>query len=164
MTSYLNQALTRVAGMLEEAVPGSKAVPYFYYAQSQFPYFTMRVAAYAPHIDSEQLEYRPYVLIIRYVMAHLTDPPNGSAEQLMYENLPVIESFFAQRLGLQDTAHPEPLDEPGGNWALDTTGTYITLSQGLTEFPSVPGIPAQIQIGSEFHLHLSFSIDVDQIY
>ena len=155
--SYLTDGMIRVAAGLEEAIPGSVAVPRYYYAQSKLPYMTMRIAAYAPFIDSEQIEFRPYVCIIRYVMGHVTDMP-ANAEVLMYQNIPIIESWYAQHNMLQSTAYPEPFGY------LDPTGVYCTLSQGLTEFPPVAGIGAYQQIGSEFHLRLSFSIDVPQLY
>ncbi len=155
--SYLSDGMVRVAAGLMEAIPGSFAVPRYYYAQSIVPYFTMRLAPYAPFIDSEEIEFRPYVCIIRYVLGHVTNIPDN-AETIMYENIPVVESWFAQHLMLQSTAYPDPFGY------LDPTGVYCTLSQGTTDFPPLPGIPALVQIGSEFHLRLSFSINVPQLY
>lgn len=158
MTSYLNEGLNRVAAILEEEIPGSTAKPFFFYTQTTFPYFTMRISAYKPFIDSEQLEYRPYVCIVRYVMDHVTGNTQGQNETEMYENIPVIESAFAKRNQLESGLFPTAMD------GLDPTGVYCNLSQGLVEFPEAIGIGAQKQIGSEFHLHLSFAVDADQDY
>lgn len=155
--SYLTEALERVAAMLEEAVPNSHAEPRWYYAQSKFPYFRMRIAPYKPEIDSEQIEYREYVLVIQYVVGNVTSLASG-VETTMYENVPIIESFFAQRLQLQCQKFPEPMD------SLDVRGNYLTLSTGLMQFPVVSGIPAQEETGCEFRTHLSFAVNVDQLF
>lgn len=152
---YLNMLLERLVAAETRAVSPvthADAVPYFFYHQTSFPYFTNRIGDHSPEDGSPaDLQTRSYTLIARLVVAHLSSGYEGENEALLYRLIPLIENEFASdRWMLDDSGEAIP--------ELSAVGVTFQRSRGLTVFSNT-GIEA-VQVGTEFTLTVEFAIDL----
>jgi hypothetical protein len=87
------------------------AVPYFYHVQESFPYFTNRIADNRITDDgSEDVDLDNPLVIMRFVVAHLTEGYRGEPEGKLYTWLPTIKTYFNEHMWLQSAAYPDRMD------------------------------------------------------
>ena len=136
MASYLNELLSRVAALQIEAMASinvsADAKPYFYHTNEGFPYFTNRVAdGLVGDTGSQEFDANSPLVIMRLVVAHLTEGYKGEPEYRLYEWLPVVKSYIQERSEwLQSAAYPARFENlqsarivnGGGFRALENTG------------------------------------------
>jgi hypothetical protein len=120
MATYLTELLNRVVALQKEAMTSigisADAVPYFWHAQESFPYFTNRIADLSVSGDgSEDIDFNQPTVIMRLVVAHISEGYRGQAEQKLYEYLPVVKTYIQQR----------------SNWLQTDAGLYVTRMDGL---------------------------------
>src|SRR6185436_14029235 len=99
MPTYETELLERLCTLELEAmasigVTKCDAKPYFIHAQDRFTYFTNRIASNPRGNDgSEDLDLNNPLVIIRFVVAHLTEGGRGQPESKLYEWGPVVSSY-----------------------------------------------------------------------
>lgn len=163
MVSYLNDLLNRAVAIEKAAflsLPTPRridAVPRFYHVQEATPYITNRITGLPiDHSDNSESEEFPQPrLILRCVVGHITGAYKGENEENVYEWIPLLVNYFANRKWFQSAAHPTAPDllmysevvDGGGFRAFDNTG-----------FASV------IQVGFEITIACTFTEYVDQVY
>jgi hypothetical protein len=127
------------------------AVPYFFHTQESFPYFTHRLGTTDYEENSEELEIRERQIIIRLVVAHLTEGFKGAPEERLFDYIGVLETAFSTQDARQLTA-ADPYDEVPDY--LYPTDTRFTTNGGLRVFENT-GFPVR-QVGTEFTFVIPF--------
>lgn len=152
MTTYLEDAMTRLVDMEQQVISGSTAVKYPHYAQEDFPYWTNNFTEFRPGRGDDEFEYdyerRIYVADIRYIIGHITEGYKGQPQEQFWADWPAIQDFFAENPGLTSTTYTTPLRY------LDPQETVLLPSAGLVRFQN-SGIGAD-QVGGQIRLELVF--------
>lgn len=162
MPTYETELLNRLATLEKEAMAtlGVKAdaKPYFFHTQEDFPYFTHRLASSLIGSDgSEDLDLNQPVVIIRLVVAHVTEGYRGQPEGKLYEWGPVIKTYIQQRT----------------NWLQAATGPYATKMDGLQSARIIDSGGLRVfdnsgigvnQVGREFQVQCVFDELIEQVY
>ncbi len=162
MVSYLNELLLRVVALEKEAMTSigipADAVPRFNYTGEGFPYFTNRIADIPVSSDgSEIIDFNSPLVIMRFVVGHITEGYKGEVEGKLYEWLPPIKTYIQAR----------------SNWLQCASSPYNTRMDGLQQsrISNAGGLRIfqneginSIQIGAELQLSCIFDEIVEQIY
>jgi len=154
MPSYLHDALDRIAAMQKEAlntITAGKvdAVPYWPYQQESFPYFTNRLGSVTYEQVGQDLTQAPYVVLMRLVIAHLTEGYKGEPQDRVYDYIPEIETYFWRQHNLTTTGGSYTARPPYLSQAI-----FIASHTGLVVFQNA-GTFAN-QVGVEFTLETPF--------
>lgn len=159
MATYMTELLNRVVAMQKEVMASltppvrADAVPRFYYTGEAFPYFTNRIADTPIGDDgSEDTDLNQPVVIMRLVVGHITEGYKGQPEARLYEWLPVIKTWFNERMWLQSAAYPLRMD--------NLQSARVTNNGGLRVFENA-GIAAQ-QVGAEIQFQCVFYESIEQ--
>lgn len=157
MATYLTELLERAVAMQIEAMASVgrnvDAKPFFWHVNEGFPYFTNRIADNPISDDgSADIDLNQPVLIMRFVVAHITAGYKGEKERNLYEWLPVIKTWFNERMWLTSAAYPLRMDY--------LQQARITNNGGIRAFENV-GIPV-VQVGAELQLACIFAENIDQ--
>jgi hypothetical protein len=151
--SYLTECTDRILKLCKLTITDADGVPHFFYKGSGTPYFTMRLGQDDITTQSSDRGKRSYLIIVRYVIGHVTSKYEGKNESRLYVDIPAIENAFAMA-GTRLTVppdHPQPQN--------DLSEILLTPTRGLSVFPAVPGIEGQ-QVGTEFTLRATFNVNV----
>ena len=162
MATYETELLNRLCALELEAMTSisvrADAKPYFIHTQDSFPYFTNRVATNPRGNDgSEELDLNNPLVIIRLVVAHVTEGVRGQPEGKLYEWGPIVSSYIENRSNwLQCAAAP-----------YNTRMAYlqearVTDNGGFRVFTD-SGIGA-LQVGREIQVQCIFDESVTQVY
>ncbi len=157
MTSDIKDAMQRCCAIeiaaLAAMLPtqAADAVPYFFHTQESFPYFTHRLGTTDYTENSEELEVREREIIIRLVVAHLTEGFKGAPEERLFDYIDVLETAFSTQDARQLTAASPYTDVPD---YLYPTDTRFSSSAGLRVFENT-GFPVR-QVGTEFTFLIPF--------
>jgi hypothetical protein len=157
MVSYLNELLDRVVEIQKEAMLSvnvrADAWPYFYKTSEGFPYFTNRVIDLPVTDDGSQDEdVNSPIVMMRFVVAHLTSGYKGEPERRLYEWMPVIKTTFNQRMWLTSNAYPERMEDLQEARVINN-GRFITERND--------GIDA-VQVGVDIPLRCIFNEFIEQ--
>jgi hypothetical protein len=158
MPTYLTDLLNRVVALQKEAMTAigvtADAKPRFYYTSESFPYFTNRIADIPISDDgSEDLDLNQPVVIMRFVIAHLTSGYKGEPEARLYEWLPHVKTYLQQRTNwLQSAAYPARMD--------NLQSARVVNGGGLRVFENA-GVNA-LQVGAELQLQCIFDESIEQ--
>lgn len=163
MVSYLNDLLLRAVAIEKEAfltlTPAKRidAVPRFYHVQEATPYITNRVSAMPIDTsDGNENEQFPLPrLTLRCVVGHITAAYKGENETHIYEWIPLLVDYFAERKWFQSAAYPAAPD-------------YLILSEvvdggGFRAFDN-NGFAGTIQVGFEIVIACRFTEEITQVY
>ncbi len=152
MTTYLEDAMTRLVDMEQECIANSTAVKFPLYTQADVPYWTNNIIDFTPGRGDDEFEYDYerciYTAEIRYIIGHITDGYQGQPQEQFWADWKTIQDFFAARPGLISTNYPTPLQY------LDPQETILLPSPGLARFQN-SGIGAD-QVGGVIRLQLVF--------
>lgn len=162
MPTYMTELLARCVAIQKEAMASISvtcgAVPYFFYPGTKGPYFTNRIVDVPVITDgSETEDLNQATVIMRLVIGHITESYHGEPESRLYEWLPVVKTYFQERMWLQTatgiyTTRMDNLLPP----------SRITNSGGLRAFENA-GIN-QTQVGAELTLSCTFYEHIEQVY
>lgn len=148
------QALLQRVSDLQKAALGFDSVPFLFHVQGTYPFWTNRVDRISVDGDSEDFELYGYDIIMRLVIAHITEGVEGERESDLYSYIPaVIEYFNSRALLLDDTFTTE---------LLGLVRASIVDCRGFAIFAQA-GINTQL-IGTEFTLRCQYEIEVMQVY
>ena len=130
------------------------AVPYFIHTQESFPYFTNRIGNVEVGYDSNEMDRDIYTVVIRLVVAHITQGYDGVVETDLYNYIPAIITAFNENEGLQSATYPAAMTNliEGDQQRISCTGFRILETSGLQ------GIK---QACAEFLLPCQFNQDLD---
>lgn len=151
--SILNAKLRIIAICTETAAEhawDADGVPYFFYTQERFPYFTIRTGPATHTYDASNTIRDDRDFTVRLVIAHMTEGYRGEYEGLVDDFLGWIVPEFDTHNGrfLVGDEYDEFPDY------LDVEGVQITNDTGLNAFQNA-GIDAT-QIGCEFTIYVPF--------
>lgn len=132
------------------------AVPYGFYSQESFPYWTNRVLGYRERSDSQEFFVYTYRIQMRFIRGYVTEGELGGVETRLYTDIPNISNYFAARIRLQSATYAAPLPD------LAPEGFYITDMIALPSLQS-DGI-GQSVIGAEFVGEMPLEIQIQQAY
>lgn len=150
MTTYLEDALTRIIAMQTEVISGSTAVNHQFWWQESFPYWTNKVSVDEPGIfDGLENDQIIVTVEMRYIIGHLTEGFYGQPIAQAYADWPVIRKYFSERSGLQSANYARPLT------GLDPEETQLQAGDMIAIFDN-SGIGAK-QVGCPFRLRLVFN-------
>lgn len=163
MVSYLNDLLLRAVAIQKEAfltLPTPKridAVPMFFHVQEATPYFTNRISALPiDHSDNDENEQYPLPrLTMRCVVGHITGAYKGENETNVYEWIPLLTRYFANRELFQSAAYPAEPDYLLGSEVVD--------AGGFRPFDNT-GFASVIQVGFEIVMLCRFTEYIQQVY
>lgn len=162
MPTYETELLNRMVALELEAMASinvhADAKPYFFHWQDSFPYFTNRIATSPRNNDgSEDLDFNNPLVIVRLVVAHVTEGFKGEPEEKLYEWGPIVASYIERR----------------SNWLQTSTPPYTTRMDNLRESRVTDnggfrmfqdsGIGAA-QVGREIQVQCIFDEHIEQIY
>lgn len=162
--SYLTVILDRVVAIQKEAMTAQSvtadAAPYFFFTGEAFPYFTNRiddigVTGYIEGQEAEDIDLNMVVVVMRFVVGHITSGAAGERESDLYEYLPGIKTYFQEREMLQSAAYPFEMDGILGARVFPSGG-------GLRAFQNA-GITV-VQVGSELRLAVRCIEGIEQVY
>lgn len=143
--------LARVVAMEEAAFSGSQGYPYFYQTQEQPPYWVNRLGPAQYSWDSEDIAIVRRDLVMRLVIARLTQGYSGEAETELLDNLDAIIQYFLDRPDLTSSTYPSsPV-------YLYSEETDLTADSGLLFWQR--GENAPVEIGIEFTLSVLYRVD-----
>lgn len=157
----VNELLLRCVEIEKAALSGltpavsADAVPYFIHTQEEFPYFTNRIGNIEIGFDSNEMDRDTYTVVIRLVVAHVTQGFFGDIETALYTYIPAIITAFNQNEGLQSVAYPGAMVdiiEGENNRVISCTG-FRVLEDG--------GLQGVKQVCAEFILTCLFNQDLD---
>lgn len=151
--NFLEELFARIVEMQKEIIDGAGAVPFFFYQQETFPYFTNRLGEDVITFDSEDYSVRTYTITMRFVMGHITEGQAGAPETQLYTHIPTIEQHFLEHPQLTSDHYPTPIT------GLSALNTVLTRDTGLRVFNNA-GILAQ-QVGCEFSLSVPYHSPID---
>ncbi len=153
MTTYLEDAMSRLVDMEQECIANSTAVKYPFHVQEDVPYWTNTIADYTPgdYYGSENAQ-RAYTFEIRYIIGHITDGYKGQPQEQFWADWPIIVTFFEERPGLVSTTYPDELDD------LESGLTQMIGAPGFVRFQN-SGIGAD-QVGGVIRLRLVFNLSI----
>jgi hypothetical protein len=159
--SYMNELLARVVAIQKEAMAGftppvpADAVPRFNYTGEGFPYFTNRILDTPISDDGSQDEdVNSPVLMMRFVVGHVTTGYKGEIEARLYTWLPSIKTFFNRRMWLQSAAYPLRMENLQSARVINNGGLRIFENAGINA----------VQVGAELQLQCIFDEFIDQVY
>ncbi len=157
MATYLTELLDRTVAMQIEAMASIgktvDAKPHFWHVQEAFPYFTNRIVDNPITDDGSQDEdLNQPVLVMRFIIAHITAGYKGEKERNLYEWLPVIKTWFNEHQWLTSAAYPLRMD--------NLQQARIVNNGGIRAFENV-GIPV-VQVGAELQLACIFPEYIEQ--
>lgn len=151
--SYLDDMMTRLVDMEQEAISNSVAVKFPLYTQATFPYWTNNVTEFAPGRAEDEFEYdearRVFTVESKYVIGHITEGYTGQPQEQFWSDWITILDFFDAHPGLTSTAYPTPLQY------LDAQETTLLPSVGLARFQN-SGIGAD-QVGGLIRQQVIFN-------
>lgn len=159
MPSYETELLNRMVALELEAMASinvrADAKPWFIHHQDSFPYFTNRIAANTRTNDgSEVFDSNNPLVIIRFVVAHLTEGVKGQPESKLYEWGPIVSTYIQERSNwLQSAVYPDRMD--------DLTGATVTDNGGFRVF-SDTGI-GSLQVGREIAVQCIMSEFIERV-
>src|SRR5689334_15613825 len=105
MTNPLTDALNRLVNIQKELTSileppqniALDAVPYGFYTQESFPYWTNRVLSYHESSDSQEFFVYEYRIQMRFIRGYVTEGELGGIETRLYTDIPNISDYFAAR-------------------------------------------------------------------
>lgn len=162
MPTYMTELLDRCVALQKEAMASISvacdAKPYFFHWQEKGPYFTNRIPTMGIATDGSEVEdLNQPTVIMRLVIGHLTESYRGIPESKLYEWMPVVKTYFQQRM-----------------WLQTATGPYAERMENLLPPSRIVNIGAigplnsaginQIQVGCEFALSCTFYEHIEQVY
>lgn len=148
-SSYMGNAMLRIAAMEEEALSGSDAAPFWPYSQESFPYWTNRPAARSTDDWSEDIQVYRRQVLARLVIGHLESGYKGENADKLIDWMADIETYWREHPMLTTdagsyTSEPDYLFEEMRN--LTDTGLVVFQNSGLMS----------TQIGVEYTLDIPF--------
>lgn len=152
--TYLNDAMTRIKAMAEEALAGSDAKDFALWQQEGFPYFTCHVVDFQPgeYYGAENSK-RVYTVDVHYHAGLITQGQPGEVEQAIYTNYPTLQTFFEEHHGLESTLYP------GALTLLDPQESALMPCPVVTKFAA--GSNGQTEeIGAIIRLQVKFNIGI----
>jgi hypothetical protein len=154
VNTSLTDVLNRVVEIEKEisAVDGGNAVPYFWYRQDVFPYWTNRIGDITIEDAGHGEQIWTITLTMRLVIAHLTSGYAGENEDMLYRYIPDVLSFFREHPQLQSQTIDDGLDH--------VMDAFIGSCRGYSVFANSP---AQ-QIGTEFELSFQMAVHYTEEY
>jgi hypothetical protein len=159
--SYMNELLARVVAIQKEAMASLTppvpvdSVPRFNHVQEAFPYFTNRIADTPVSDDGSQDEdVNSPILLMRLVVDHVTSGYRGEVEAKLYTWLPVIKTYFNERMWLQSAAYPLRMENLQSARVINSGGLRIFDNAGI----------AAVQVGAELQLQCIFPEFIEQVY
>ncbi len=164
MTNSLTDALNRLVTIEKELTAileppdnvNLDAVPYGFYTQESFPYWTNRVLSYRESSDSQEFYVYTYRIQMRFIRGFVTEGELGGIETRLYTDIPNISTYFAARIRLQNNTDSTPLFD------IAPKGAYITEMFALPSLLS-DGI-GQSVIGAEFIIEIPLEVQTQQAY
>ncbi len=154
----VKDSLTEVLGravLIEKEISASDngyAVPYFWYSQTVFPYWTNRIGDITIEDSGHGEQIWTVAMTPRLVIAHLTSGYAGENEGLLYKYIPLTLAEFRERPQLQSAVQPLPLDH--------IEDVFIDGCRGYSVFANSP---AQ-QIGTEFTISFKMFVNYSEDY
>lgn len=159
--SYMNELLARVVAIQKEAMASftppvpADAVPRFNYTGEGFPYFTNRIVDTPISDDGSQDEdVNSPVLVMRFVVGHVTTGYKGEIEGRLYTWLPSIKTYFNRRMWLQSAAYPARMENLQSARVINNGGLRIFENAGINA----------VQVGAEIQLQCIFDEFIEQAY
>lgn len=155
----INEALARVCAIQVAALAtlsvSADAKPYFYHFQESFPYFTNRIGELTLADDgSEDYDRDTYPIIMRLVVAHITEGFVGEIDDRLYDYIPLIKTYFNEREWLQSATYTTAMTS--------LIRARVTACSGWRAFQNA-GVSG-FQVGTEFTLTCEFDETIVQAY
>lgn len=125
----LVELMDRVVAMQKEAVQGCDASPDWNHTQEAFPYWINRIASMVADPTMETQPIDRYVVLMRFVIGHLTENYLGLDAQIAYQAIPQVLSFFRGHSGFTSLAYPERMD-----FLIDAQAEITALPNGVAYF------------------------------
>ncbi len=164
MINSLTEALDRLVTIQKELTailepPNNvnlDAVPYGFYTQESFPYWTNRVLSFRETTDSQEFYVYTYRVQMRFIRGFVTEGELGGIETRLYTDIPNISTYFAARIRLQNKTNADPLFDiaPKGAYITDMFTLPSLLSDGI----------GQSVIGAEFLIEIPLEVQTQQAY
>jgi hypothetical protein len=151
--SYLNDTLTRLVAMEEEAVSGSDAADYAVHWQDGFPYWTNRITDYSPGEVLADQSQRIYTVDIFYFHGYITEDAPGKVEEGILSVLPTIQTFFEEHPGLESALFPTALRY------LDPQQTRLLASPVVADMGA--GTAGTKVLGTQIRLQIMFNVNIN---
>lgn len=141
----------RLVAMEQEAYSGSVAFPYFYVTAERPPFWVNRLGPATYDWDSEEFSITTRDIIMRLVIANLTQGYDSESERLLLDNLDAIILYFRHRPLLTSSTYPAAPDY------LYSTNTDLVSDGGLVFWQASPDAPTLI--GIEFTMSVIYLVD-----
>lgn len=122
--THIEEMLDRMVAMGKECIDAlalfptnCDGVPYFFYVQESFPYWTFRTPEGAMELDSENLDRRTYTVIGSLYHGYVTEGYQGELERRMMRCKAAVPAYFNARpynhtrQFLTSNANPVPMDD-----------------------------------------------------
>lgn len=161
MSDYIADAANRAVAISKEAFAAAgvnfDAVPYWPYEQEAFPYLTVRHGAMTVNFTkyAEDIEENPEQLLLRLVIAHITEGYRGEIQASAYAWYGVMRDYWRERLPsltTSGTAQGDYTSEP--DYLDPDTGAFISAHTGLVVFTNSGLLTPQL--GYEFTLNIPY--------
>lgn len=160
MPTYETELLKRVAALQIAAMASinirADAKPYFYHVQESFPYFTNRIVT-NPIGDngSQDEDLNNPLVIMRLIVAHVTEGFKGEPEGKLYEWGPIVKTYIQERSEwLIATGYPNRMDNLQSARITDAGGFRVFSDSGLSVN----------QVGRELQMQCIFDEHIEQVY
>lgn len=153
--TQLDFALFRLTEMQETVMPGSDAVPVWFYKQGRGPFWVNRVGDFSVELSSEEIQTTTYVITMRLVLNPVTSGIESEAERAIHTWLPTVIQYFGERRQLKRTNSDTGLDY------LDPRGAVITGGRADYDM-QVSGVGANL-FGIDFRIEVPMLQYTDQL-
>lgn len=158
MPTYETELLNRCVALELEAMTSigvsADAKAWFFHTQGSFPYFTNRIAANSVTNDgSEVYDFNNPLVIVRFVVAHITEGYRGQPESKLYEWGPIIKTYIQRRMWLTSVAYPLRMNNLRQADVINNGGFGAFQDSGI----------GTIQVGREFQIQCIVDEYIEQI-
>lgn len=155
MTTQLDDLLARLVLMQKDAVTGSDSVVAFFYAQESPIFWVNRLVNVSVELESEQLQTNTYTIVMRLVLAKVTQGFGQEAEQMIHTWLPAVLQYFAARRQLKRT-----VDDAAVSY-LDPRGAVIT--EAVPQYNLQQSGTGATLFGVDFSIEVPMYMATDQV-
>jgi len=155
MTTQLDDLLARLVLMQKDAVTGSDSVVAFFYAQESPIFWVNRLVNVSVELESEQLQTNTYTIVMRLVLAKVTQGFEQEAEQMIHTWLPAVLQYFAARRQLKRT-----VDDAAVSY-LDPRGAVIT--EAVPQYNLQQSGTGATLFGVDFSIEVPMYMATDQV-
>ena len=155
MKTQLDDLLARLVLMRKDAVTGSDSVVAFFYAQESPIFWVNRLVNVSVELESEQLQTNTYTIVMRLVLAKVTQGFEQEAEQMIHTWLPAVLQYFAARRQLKRT-----VDDAAVSY-LDPRGAVIT--EAVPQYNLQQSGTGATLFGVDFSIEVPMYMATDQV-